>query len=107
VKDKSSGDACPDGNDSAPSPIREDAKGKCHQASQYSDFDKVRSHRLVPFHANLGRCPYCFAIALSKNKEREKRQWPKDQGHVEPGRGRSATVRAMSYAAGIEAIETS
>jgi len=33
VKDKSSGDACPDGNDSAPSPIREDAKGKCHQAA--------------------------------------------------------------------------
>jgi hypothetical protein len=46
VKDKSSGDACPDGNDSAPAPIRENAKGKYHQASQYSDFDKDRSHRL-------------------------------------------------------------
>ncbi len=28
----------------------------------------------LPSHANLGRCPYCFAVALSKNKERDKRQ---------------------------------
>jgi hypothetical protein len=34
VKDKSSGDACRDGNDSAASPIRKNAKGKYHQASQ-------------------------------------------------------------------------
>jgi hypothetical protein len=44
MKDKSSDDACRNGKDSAPPPIGENAKGKYHQASQYSDFDKDRSH---------------------------------------------------------------
>jgi hypothetical protein len=44
MKDESSDDACRNGEDSAPPPIRENAKGKYHQASQYSDFDKDRSH---------------------------------------------------------------
>jgi len=34
MKDKSSGDACRNGNDSAPQPIRKNAKAKYHQASQ-------------------------------------------------------------------------
>jgi hypothetical protein len=34
MKDKSSDDACPDGNDPAPPPIRNTTKGKYHQASQ-------------------------------------------------------------------------
>jgi hypothetical protein len=46
MKDESSDDACRDGKDSAPAPIRENAKGKYHEASQYSDFEKDRGHRL-------------------------------------------------------------
>jgi hypothetical protein len=46
MKDKSSDDACRNGKDSAPPPIRENAKGNYYQASQYSDFDKDRSHGL-------------------------------------------------------------
>jgi hypothetical protein len=34
MKDKSSRDAYPNGKDSAPQPIRKNAKGKYHQASQ-------------------------------------------------------------------------
>jgi len=44
MKDHSSDNAGRDGNDSAPPPIRENAKGKEHQASQDGDFDKDRSH---------------------------------------------------------------
>ena len=44
MKDKSSRDACRDGNDSAPPPIRENAKGKDHQDGQYSDFGNDQSH---------------------------------------------------------------
>jgi hypothetical protein len=40
MKDKSSDDDRPNGNDPAPPPIRKNAKGKYHQASQYRDFDK-------------------------------------------------------------------
>jgi len=40
MKDKSSDDDRPNGNDPAPPPIRKNAKGKYHQASQCSDFDK-------------------------------------------------------------------
>jgi hypothetical protein len=40
----------------------------------------------------LGCCPSCFAVALSKNKERQKRKRPKDQRRAEPCLGRSATV---------------
>ena len=46
MKDESRDDACRNGKDSAPAPIRENAKGKYYQASQYSDFDKDRSHRM-------------------------------------------------------------
>jgi len=44
MKDRGSDDACRDGNDCTPPPIRENAKGKYHQASQYSDFDQDPSH---------------------------------------------------------------
>jgi hypothetical protein len=40
MKDNSSGDAGRNGDDSAPSPIREDAKGEYHEAGQYGDFDQ-------------------------------------------------------------------
>jgi hypothetical protein len=44
MKDKSRRDARRDGKDSAPPPIRENAKGKYHQDSQYRDFGNDRSH---------------------------------------------------------------
>jgi hypothetical protein len=44
MKNKSSGNACRNGDESAPQPIRKNAKGKYHQASEQSDFDKVQSH---------------------------------------------------------------
>ncbi|WP_154073591.1 hypothetical protein [Bradyrhizobium erythrophlei] len=44
MKDKSGCDACRDGNDSTPPPIRENAKGKYHQDSQYGDFGNDQSH---------------------------------------------------------------
>jgi len=47
MKDNGSDDACCNGKDSTPPPIRKNAKGKYHQASQQSDFDKDRSHRLT------------------------------------------------------------
>jgi hypothetical protein len=47
MKDKSSGDACRNGKDSAPAPVRKNTKGKDHQASQYRDFEKDRSHPLT------------------------------------------------------------
>jgi hypothetical protein len=54
MQDKSGDDACRNGKDSTPAPIRENAKGKYHQASQYSDFDKDRSHGL-PIHCEAYR----------------------------------------------------
>jgi hypothetical protein len=47
MKDNGSDDAGRNAKDSAPYPIRENAKGKYQQASQYSDFDRDRSHRLI------------------------------------------------------------
>jgi hypothetical protein len=44
MKNKSSGNACRNGDESAPQPIRKNAKGKNHQASQQNDFDKDQSH---------------------------------------------------------------
>jgi hypothetical protein len=44
MKDKSSRDACRNGNDSALQPVRKNAKGKYRQDSQYSDFDQDQSH---------------------------------------------------------------
>jgi hypothetical protein len=55
MKDKSSGDAGRDGNDSAPQPIRKNAKGKYRQAGQQSDFDGDQSHRLTAL--GFGHCP--------------------------------------------------
>jgi hypothetical protein len=52
MKDESSGDACRNGKDSAPAPVRKNTEGKDHQASQYRDFEKDRSHRLTV----LGAC---------------------------------------------------
>jgi hypothetical protein len=46
MKDKSSRDDYPNGNDPTPPPIRNNAKGKYHQASQQSDFDKDQRHGL-------------------------------------------------------------
>jgi hypothetical protein len=48
VKDKGSRDACRNGNDSAPSPIRKNAKGKYNKEGQYDDFDKGRGHWAAP-----------------------------------------------------------
>jgi hypothetical protein len=39
MKHNSSGDACRNGNDSAPQPVRKNANGKYRQASPESDFD--------------------------------------------------------------------
>jgi hypothetical protein len=47
MKDNSSCDAGRNGNDSTPAPIRNNAKGKYHQAGQQSDLDQVQRHRLI------------------------------------------------------------
>jgi len=47
MKDKRSDDACRNGKDSTPQPVRKNAKGKYHQGRQQSDFDKDQSHRLT------------------------------------------------------------
>jgi hypothetical protein len=47
MQDKSGDDACRNGKDSTPQPVRKDAKGKYHQASQQGDFDNHRSHGLT------------------------------------------------------------
>jgi hypothetical protein len=51
MKNKSGGDACRNGNECAPQPIRKNAKGKYQQASQQSDFDKDQSHGRTTEHA--------------------------------------------------------
>jgi hypothetical protein len=48
MKDEGSRNACRYGNDSAPAPVRENAKGEYYQGSQYCDFDKDRSHGPAP-----------------------------------------------------------
>jgi hypothetical protein len=45
MKDQGSHDADPNGNDSAPQPVRENAKSEDRQASQQGDFHQVESHR--------------------------------------------------------------
>jgi hypothetical protein len=47
MQDNGSGDASGDGDDSTPPPVRKNAKGKYRQERQYSEFDKVQSHRLT------------------------------------------------------------
>jgi hypothetical protein len=46
----------------------------------------------MPSHIHSGHIPRCFAFASAKNKQREKRQWPKDHRHPEPGLGGPAPV---------------
>jgi hypothetical protein len=92
MKDKSSGDACRNRNDSAPQPIRKNTKGKYGKAGPQSDLEKRRSHGLTALSVSSGHCPYCLAVALAQNEQREKRQWSNGQCYPEPGSGRSATV---------------
>jgi hypothetical protein len=47
MKDKRGGDACRDGKDCAPQPVRPNAKGNTQQGSAQSDFGKDQSHRLT------------------------------------------------------------
>jgi hypothetical protein len=47
MKNNRSDDACRNGKDCAPSPIRENAKGKYQKANQDGDFEKDRSHRVI------------------------------------------------------------
>jgi hypothetical protein len=51
MKNKSGGDACPNGNECAPQPIWKNAKGKYRKASQQSYFDKIQSHGRTTEHA--------------------------------------------------------
>jgi hypothetical protein len=92
MKDESSGDACRNRKDSAPQPIRKHAKGKDRKASPQSDLEKRRSHGLTALSVSSGHCPYCFAVALAQNEQREKRHWPNGQCYPEPASGRSAAV---------------
>jgi hypothetical protein len=48
MKDQGSHHARRNGNETAPSPVRENAKGKHHQDGQYCDFDKDRNHGPAP-----------------------------------------------------------
>ena len=105
MKDKSSGDACPNGNHSAPSPVRQDAKRKCHQASQYSNFDKVRSHRLVlPIQGAVLTAPL---LRFPRIRSARSANGPKIKAMLSQAAVDLPRSRAISYAAGIEAIETS
>ena len=52
MKDESRGDACRNGNDSAPPPIRKNAKGKYRQTRQQNDFENDQNHGL-PLPAKL------------------------------------------------------
>jgi hypothetical protein len=92
MKDESSRDACRNRKDSAPQPIRKHAKDKDRKASPQSDLEKRGSHGLTALSVSSGHCPYCFAVALAQNEQREKRQWPNGQCYPEPGSGRSAAV---------------
>jgi hypothetical protein len=47
MKNEGCGDTCRNGEDSAPPPVRENAKGKYHQDSQCDDFDRDGSHGLT------------------------------------------------------------
>jgi hypothetical protein len=47
MKDKSSGNDDPNGQDCAPAPIRKNAKRKDRQACRDSDFGKDRSRHLI------------------------------------------------------------
>ena len=44
MKDDGRDDACRNGKDAAPSPVRENPKGNYHQDSQYREFDKDPGH---------------------------------------------------------------
>jgi hypothetical protein len=44
MQDDGSDNACRDGKDSAPSPVRENPKGNYHQGSQYREFDDDPGH---------------------------------------------------------------
>jgi hypothetical protein len=57
MKDKGSRDACRNGNDSAPSPIRKNAESEYNKESQYDDFDKGQRHRAAP---SLRRMRLCY-----------------------------------------------
>jgi len=92
MKDNGSDDARRNGKDSAPSPIRENAKGKYQQASQYSDLIRIVAIVSLPSHAKFRALSNCSVVALAQNEEREERHGPKDQRRPEPGPGRSATV---------------
>jgi hypothetical protein len=78
MKDNGSGDACRNGKDSAPSPIRENAKGKYQQASQYSDFDQDRSHCLIALSCQIqGPVHTAWLLRLPRMRSARSARGPK------------------------------
>jgi hypothetical protein len=78
MKDNGSGDARRNGKDSAPSPIRENAKGKYQQASQYSDFDQDRSHRLIALSCQIqGTVHTALLLRLPRMRSARSARGPK------------------------------
>jgi hypothetical protein len=62
MKDDGGDDACRNGEDCAPSPVRENPKGNYHQRSQYREFDRDPGHghlsrRDLPLGIRLYECP--------------------------------------------------
>jgi hypothetical protein len=59
MQDESSSDACRNRDDSTPPPVRQNAEGKDHEASQQSEFDKDRNHRLTAL---------CLELSVTRNR---------------------------------------
>jgi len=102
MKDKRSGDARRNGNDAAPQPIRKNAKAKERYAGPQGDLDKHQSHRLT-----LGTIPMASLLRLPRTRSASSANGPKIKAILSQARVDLPRSRAMSYTAGIEAIETS
>jgi hypothetical protein len=69
MKDQGSRDADPNGNDSAPQPVRENAKREDRQASQQGDFHQVECHRPDMRSARPVFHPGCSPCSTLRNAE--------------------------------------
>lgn len=65
MKDRGSDDACPDGKNGAPSPVRENSKSNHHQHSQYREFEEDPGHE-PPFLTRLTASDYTTAPGIDR-----------------------------------------
>jgi hypothetical protein len=78
MKNKRSGDACRNGNDSAPRPVGKNAEGKYHQAGSHDDFADNPSHRLAL--RGLG-----MLAVLATQVRQQEQQWKRQRPDKNPG----------------------